>query len=434
MPSRIRSLVCRECGTEVPVAPTHVCDLCFGPLDVRYDYAEVARRVSREAIDAGPASIWRYRDLLPVDLDDEVPPVTLGEGFTPLVHAPNLGEELGLRNLWLKNDTMNPTNSFKDRVVSVAVSWARRNGFGTIACASTGNLANAVAAYAARAGIPAYVFIPSNLEDAKVSTTAVFRPTMVRIDGNYDDVNRLCSELVDLLPWAFCNINVRPFYSEGSKTLTYETAEQLGWKLPDEIVIPIASGCQFVKHNKAARELIDLGLVSGDGARMPRLTGAQALGCSPVATAFKRGETHIVPVKPDTIAKSIAIGNPSDGSYVVQIARATGGVVESVTEEEILEGIELLARTEGIFTETAGGVNVAVLAKLARSGRWRGGETIAAYITGHGLKTAEVLAGRSELVEPIAPTVRAFRERFEARSQESEPAGATARQGAGIPG
>ncbi|HXA27382.1 MAG TPA: threonine synthase [Candidatus Angelobacter sp.] len=430
MASRIRSLVCRECGTEIPVAPTHVCDLCFGPLDVRYDYAEVARRVSRESIDAGPASIWRYGDLLPVDLDDGVPPVTLGEGFTPLVHAPNLGAELGLRNLYLKNDTMNPTNSFKDRVVSVAVSWARRNGFSTIACASTGNLANAVAAYAARAGMPAFVFIPSNLEEAKVSTTAVFRPTMVRIDGNYDDVNRLCSELVDMVPWAFCNINVRPFYSEGSKTLTYETAEQLGWRLPDEIVIPIASGCQFVKHNKAARELIDLGLVTGDGARMPRLTGAQAAGCSPVATAFQRGETHIVPVKPDTIAKSIAIGNPSDGSYVVQIARATGGVVDSVTEEEILEGIELLARTEGIFTETAGGVTVAVLAKLARAGRWRGEETIAAYITGHGAKTAEVLAGRSTLEEPIAPTVRAFRDRFGERSQ----AAAAPRPGAGVSG
>ena len=424
MAARIRCLVCRECGTEVPVQPTHVCDMCFGPMDVRYDYDEVARRVSREAIEKGPASIWRYRDLLPVEFDDGQEPVTLGEGFTPLVHAPNLGEELGLRNLYLKNDTMNPTNSFKDRVVSVAVSWARQNGFDTIACASTGNLANAVAAYAARAGMPAFVFIPSNLEEAKVSTTAVFRPTMVRIDGNYDDVNRLCSELVDLFPWAFCNINVRPFYSEGSKTLTYETAEQLGWRLPDEIVIPIASGCQFVKHNKAARELIDLELVEGTVSgsnRMPRFTGAQALGCSPVATAFKRGETHIVPVKPDTIAKSIAIGNPSDGSYVVQIARATGGVVESVTEEEILEGIELLARTEGIFTETAGGVTVATLAKLARGGRWRGDETIAAYITGHGLKTAEVLTGRSSLEEPIAPTVRAFRERFAERPAVAAP-------------
>jgi threonine synthase len=415
MADRIRSLICRECGTEVAVQPTHVCDMCFGPMDVRYDYDEVARRVSRESIERGPASIWRYRDLLPVELDGDQPPVTLGEGFTPLSHAPHLGAELGLRNLYLKNDTMNPTNSFKDRVVSVAVSWARQQGFATIACASTGNLANAVAAYAARAGIPAFVFIPSNLEAAKVSTTAVFRPTMVRIDGTYDDVNRLCSELVDIFPWAFCNINVRPFYSEGSKTLTFETAEQLGWRLPDEIIVPVASGCQFVKHNKACRELIDLELVTGPGggsAHMPRITGAQAAGCAPVATAFQRGETHIVPVRPDTIAKSIAIGNPSDGSYVVQIARQTGGVVESVSEEEILEGIELLARTEGIFTETAGGVTVAVLAKLARSGRWRGEETVVAYITGHGLKTAEVLTDRISLSEPIPPTVRAFRERF----------------------
>src|SRR5437879_10659161 len=262
MPSRISSLVCRECGTEVPVAPTHVCDLCFGPLEVRYDYAEVARRVSRESIDAGPASIWRYADLLPVDLDADADegPVTLGEGFTPLVHAPNLGETLGLRNLYLKNDTMNPTNSFKDRVVSVAVSCARRNGSAPIACASTGNLANAVAAYCARAAMPGFVFIPANLEAAKVNTTAVFRPTMVRIDGSYDDVNRLCSELVDFVDWAFCNINVRPFYSEGSKTLTFETAEQLGWRLPDEIIVPVASGCQFVKHRKAAGELIERGL------------------------------------------------------------------------------------------------------------------------------------------------------------------------------
>jgi threonine synthase len=428
---RIRSLVCRECGTEIPVAPTHVCDLCFGPLDVRYDYGEVARRVSRDSIAAGPPSIWRYRDLLPVELDGDEQPVTLGEGFTPLVHAPHLGEVLGLRNLYIKNDTMNPTNSFKDRVVSVAVSWARRQGFTTIACASTGNLANAVAAYAARAGLRGYVFIPANLEDAKVATTAVFRPTMVRIDGTYDDVNRLCTELVDLLDWAFCNINIRPFYSEGSKTLTYETAEQLGWRLPDEIVIPIASGCQFVKHHRAARELIDLGLVSG--AAVPRLTGAQAAGCSPVAQAFRRGDGRVVPVRPDTIAKSIAIGNPSDGGYVVRIAQQTGGVVDSVTEEEILEGMELLARTEGIFTETAGGVTVGVLTKLARAGRWRGDETVVAYITGHGLKTAEVLGGRTQLGEAIPPSVRAFRERFGERREAAagapghlaETAGAT---------
>ncbi|HEY6378121.1 MAG TPA: threonine synthase [Candidatus Dormibacteraeota bacterium] len=416
MASRILSLVCRECGTETPVTATHVCDLCFGPLDVKYDYAEIARRASRAAIEQGPPSMWRYADLLPVDLDgpDDEGPVTLGEGFTPLVHARNLGEALGLRHLYLKNDTMNPTNSFKDRVVSVAVSWARRHGHSTMACASTGNLANAVAAYAARAAMRGVVFIPADLEAGKVAPTAVFCPTMVRVDGSYDDVNRLCSELVDLLDWAFCNINVRPFYSEGSKTLTYECAEQLGWRLPDEIIVPVASGCQFVKHHRAARELVALGLVEGtvSGARGPVLTGAQALGCAPVATAFARGDDHIVPVKPDTIAKSIAIGNPSDGGYVVRIARDTGGVVEAVTEEEILEGIELLARSEGIFTETAGGVTVAVLARLARARRWQADETVVAYITGHGLKTAAYLEGRTALAEPIPPTVRAFRERF----------------------
>ncbi len=415
MSERVIGLVCRECGTEYPVSATHVCDLCFGPLDVAYDYAEVARRISRESIAAGPPSMWRYADLLPVEFEeDDGGPVTLGEGFTSLIHAPNLGAELGLRNLHIKNDTTNPTNSFKDRVVSVAVSWARRHGFDTIACASTGNLANAVAAYAARSGMRGYVFIPANLEAGKMAPIEVFRPVMVRVDGTYDDVNRLCSELVDLVPWAFCNINVRPFYSEGSKTLTFETAEQLGWRLPDEIIIPIASGCQFVKHRKAARELLDLGLVSGTvgGARVPRLTGAQALGCSPVATAFARGDTHIVPVRPQTIAKSIAIGNPSDGSYVCSIARETGGTVEAVTEEEILEGIELLARTEGIFTETAGGVTVAVLRKLARAARWEGHETVVAYITGHGLKTAEYLEGRAPQTATIPPAVRAFREAY----------------------
>ncbi|MFN2568705.1 MAG: threonine synthase [Candidatus Dormibacteria bacterium] len=420
MSSRIRCLACRECGAEYPAGPVHVCEVCFGPLDVRYDYAQIARRVSRESIEAGPPSIWRYHEMLPVEFDgelgpggdDDAGPVTLGEGFTPLIHARNLGDELGLSNLYIKNDSMNPTNSFKDRVVSVAVSWARRQGFETIACASTGNLANSVAAYAARAGIPGVVFIPADLEPAKVVATSVFKPTLVRIDGSYDDVNRLCSELADQLDWAFCNINIRPFYGEGSKTLTFETAEQLGWRLPDEIIIPVASGCQFVKHQRASRELAELGLVSGDGARMPALTGAQAAGCSPVATAFAAGESQVVPVHPDTIAKSIAIGNPSDGPYVLRMSRDTGGVVASVGEDRIVEGIELLARTEGVFTEAAGGVTMGVLTQLARQGRWQGHETIVAYITGHGLKSAEVVAGRSPAQEPIAPSVRAFRERY----------------------
>jgi len=384
--------------------------MCFGPLDVVYDKDVVRSRVSRESIAAGPPDMWRYRDLLPVE--DGVPVVSLGEGFTPLVRAERLGAELGLKNLWLKNDTMNPTNSFKDRVVSVAVSWARAHGFKTIACASTGNLANSVAAYSARAGLEAFVFIPADLEPQKVITTSVFGPNVIAVRGNYDQVNRLCSQLVETYPWAFCNINVRPFYAEGSKTLTFETVEQLGWRMPDEIVIPIASGCQFVKHRRAVGELLEYGLVEGD---LPALTGAQALGCSPVYNAWEAGTETVMPVKPNTIAKSIAIGSPSDGSYVVRIAKETGGTIGAVTEEEIVDAIRLLARTEGIFTETAGGVTVGVLAKLARAGRWKGDEVVVAYLTGHGLKTADVIAGVDGVSEgtrrfEIEPSMRAFRE------------------------
>jgi threonine synthase len=387
---KVLGLRCRECSSEVPTQPTHVCEICFGPLDVVYDYDRMRERVTRDSIAAGPPTMWRYRDLLPIE--EGVPEVTLGEGLTPLVHARRLGEELGLRNLYLKNDTMNPTNSFKDRVVSVAVTWSRSQGFETMACASTGNLANAVAAYSARAGLEAYVFMPADLEAGKVIPTSVFEPNVVAVRGNYDDVNRLCIELLESYPWAFCNINVRPFYAEGSKTLTFETAEQLGWRLPDEIVIPIASGCQFVRHRRAAQELIDLGLV--DGSRLPAFTGAQALGCAPVYNAWREGTDRVSPVRPNTIAKSIAIGNPSDGAYVVRIARETGGVLEAVTEDEIVDGIRLLARTEGIFTETAGGVTLGVLAKLARAGRWTPDQTVVAYVTGHGLKTTDVLAAR----------------------------------------
>ena len=416
--SRVIGLRCRACGNSVPAAPVHVCELCFGPLDVEYNGDAVRAEVSRRQIEAGPPSIWRYEKLLPVDLDGEEP-VTLGEGFTPLLHARNLGRALGLRNVYVKNDTMNPTNSFKDRVVSVAATWSRRQGFTTLACASTGNLANSVAAYAARAGLRAFVFVPANLEAAKVETTAVFRPTLVRVHGNYDEVNRLCSELADNLDWAFCNINVRPFYSEGSKTLTFETAEQLGWRLPDEIVIPVASGCQFVKHHRAVAELIGAGLVN-EPPRTPALTGAQAAGCAPVADAFAQGRA-VSPVRPDTIAKSIAIGNPSDGNDVIRLARETNGTVASVTDTEILEGIELLAETEGIFAETAAGTVVAVLRKLARAGRWSGDETIVAYITGHGLKTAEAMTGRIQLSEPIQPSIRSF----EAHYGAIEAAGTT---------
>jgi threonine synthase len=407
-PGHVAGLRCRACGHQLPATATHLCDLCFGPLEVEYDYEAIARRVTRARIEAGPPSLWRYRDLLPLG-DQEV--VTLGEGFTPLVHARNLGDELGLGKLHLKNDTVNPTNSFKDRVVAVALNWALQRGFRTIACASTGNLANSVAAYAARAGIRAVVFIPADLEPQKIAATSVFGATIIPVAGNYDDVNRLCAELADDLDWGFCNINLRPYYSEGSKTLTFETAEQLGWRLPDEIVIPIASGCQFVKHRKAAAELVNLGLVSGR--RLPRFTGAQALGCSPVADAFARGSDVVHPVRPDTIARSLAIGNPSDGADVLRIARRSGGVVAGVTEEEIRDGIDLLARTEGIFTETAGGVTVAVLRKLARQGRWEGDETVVAYITGHGLKTLDAVAGRHPVGEPVSPQRRSVYRRLE---------------------
>jgi len=405
---RVLGLRCRECGTEYELRATHVCESCFGPLDVAYDYQAIRRLVSRERIEAGPPTMWRYRDLLPVE--DDAPVVTLGEGFTPLVRAERLGAELGLRNLYLKNDSMNPTNSFKDRVVSVAVSWARAQGFETIGCASTGNLANAVAAYAARAGLEGYVFVPEDTEAEKLVAAGVFEPNVVSVRGTYDEVNRLCSQVMEELPWAFCNINVRPFYAEGSKTLTFETAEQLGWRLPDEIVIPIASGCQFVRHRRAAQELLDLGLVEGQD--LPRLTGAQALGCAPVYNAWREGTERVRPVRPNTIARSIAIGSPSDGSYVVRIARETGGVVEAVTEEEIVDAIRLLARNEGIFTETAGGVTIGVLAKLARAGRWNGDEVVVAYVTGHGLKTADVVSGDgfARRLE-IEPSLRSFRER-----------------------
>jgi threonine synthase len=405
--SHVLGLRCRECGTEYDLQATHVCEVCFGPLDVAYDYDAIRRVISRGRIEAGPPSIWRYRDLLPIG--PEAPVVTLGEGFTPLVKADRLGAELGLSNLYLKNDSMNPTNSFKDRVVSVAISWARAHGFETIGCASTGNLANAVAAYAARAGLECFVFMPTDLEEGKIVATSVFEPNMIAVRGNYDDVNRLCSQLLEELPWAFCNINIRPFYAEGSKTLTFETAEQLGWRLPDEIVIPIASGCQFVRHHQAARELIDLGLVNGSG--LPSLTGAQALGCAPVYRAWRDGQDRVMPVRPDTIAKSIAIGNPSDGTYVVRIARETGGVVEAVSEEEIVEAIRLLARTEGIFTEPAGGVTIGVLAKLARAGRWRGDEVIVAYVTGHGLKAVEAIGPPDGRIVEIDATMKSFRER-----------------------
>jgi threonine synthase len=411
--SFVEALRCRECGRAYPVEALHACDYCFGPLEVVYDYAAIAASTSRERIAAGPPTIWRYAPLLPADPAD---PVDLGAGFTPLVRAERLAAELGLGELWVKNDTLNPTGSFKDRVVSVALTKARELGFKVAACASTGNLANSVAAHAALAGMEAYVFIPADLEPAKVIATAVFAPRLVAIEGTYDDVNRLCAELASEYPsFAFVNVNVRPYYAEGSKTLAYEVAEQLGWQAPDHVVVPVGSGSQLTKVEKGFRELVEVGLLD---AQAVRVSGAQAEGCAPVARAFAEGAEHVRPVKPHTIAKSLAIGNPADGYYALEAVRRSGGGMAAVSDAEILEAIELLARTEGIFAETAGGVTIAALAKLAAEGVVRRDERVVAYVTGHGLKTADALADRAAPTATIAPTLEAFAEAFGGGEEE----------------
>jgi threonine synthase len=396
------SLRCKECKTTYSLDAQYVCERCFGPLEVAYasrshsDPAELRRRIQ-----AGPHSLWRYADFLPV----KTPPRgTLPAGWTPLLRADRLAAQLGLKELWVKNDAANPTHSFKDRVVAVALARARELGFQTIACASTGNLANAVAAHAAAAGLESYVFIPSDLEEQKVLATGVYGTNLVSVRGNYDDVNRLCTELSGEHEWAFVNINMRPYYAEGSKTLAYETAEQLGFELPDRVVCPIASGSLFTKIARGFEEWIELGLLDGV---QPTFNGAQAAGCSPVASAFADGQDFCRPVKPDTIAKSLAIGNPADGPYALELARRTGGSIDSVTDDEIRDGIRLLAQTTGIFTETAGGVTVAVLAKLAERGDIDPAERVVAYITGEGLKTLDCVRGTFETWE-IEPTVASF--------------------------
>ena len=400
----VEGLRCRECGRPYPAEALHVCEYCFGPLEVVYDYDAIAAAVSRERIAAGPLSIWRYADLLPASADGAV---SLGAGFTPLVRADRLAAELGLGEVWVKNDTLNPTGSFKDRVVSVALTKAQELGFKVAACASTGNLANSVAAHAAHAGMESVVFIPSDLEAGKVVTTAVFGGRLVAVDGNYDDVNRLCAELAGEHPsWAFVNVNVRTYYAEGSKTLAYEVAEQLGWTAPDHVVVPVASGSQLTKVAKGFKELYRVGLL--DEEPHVRISGAQATGCSPVATAFAEGRDVIKPVKPSTIAKSLAIGNPADGPYALDAVRESGGSFGSVTDEEIVEGMRLLARTEGIFAETAGGVTIATLAKLAREGVIRPDERVVAYVTGNGLKTIEAVSPVCGPTATIAPTLEAF--------------------------
>ncbi|AYY11526.1 threonine synthase [Actinobacteria bacterium YIM 96077] len=395
-------LSCRECSATTELGPYYACLECFGPLEVAYDFGDV----TREKIESGPISIWRYKDLLPVPRNvTEVP--NTEPGFTPLLKADNLARELGMKALWVKNDAANPTHSFKDRVVAVALAAARELGFSVLACPSTGNLANAVAAAAARAGIRSFVFIPSNLEQQKIVTSAVYDTTLVAVDGNYDDVNRLASELAGQYEdWAFVNVNVRPYYAEGSKTLGFETAEQLGWRLPEQVVIPVASGAQLVKVDKAFRELTELGLVAGGG---PAVFGAQASGCSPVAAAYKAGHDVVRPVRPDTVAKSLAIGNPADGPYVLDVTRRTGGAVEDVTDDDVIDGIRLLARTEGIFGETAAGVTVAVLAKLLREGKLDPDAETVIFNTGEGLKTLDAVTPVVGPAGTIAPTTEAFR-------------------------
>jgi threonine synthase len=381
-------LKCKECGAEYDLSATHICELCFGPLEVQYDYDYLRAKVTRQSIEAGPNSIWRYKDLLPVPQEHII---DVGTGMTPLLQANRLARRLGIKKLYIKNDAVNmPTLSFKDRVVSVALSKAKEFGFSTVSCASTGNLANSTAAIAAHAGLDCCVFIPADLEAGKVLGTVIYGPTVMAVEGNYDQVNRLCCEVANTHGWGFVNINLRPYYSEGSKTLAYEVAEQLGWELPDHIVAPLASGSLFGKIYKGFEEFSKLGLVEG---KKVRFSGAQAEGCSPIAQAYAEGRDFVKPVKPNTIAKSIAIGNPADGVYALEIAKKTDGNIESVTDAEIIEGMKLLAETEGIFTETAGGTTIAVLKKLVEAGKINPDESTVVYITGNGLKTQEAVQG-----------------------------------------
>lgn len=400
--SYVTGLKCKECGRKEAIRPLHVCESCFGPYEVEYDYQAMKGKVTRQSIAAGPSSLWRYKDLLPV----EKPVTGFHSGFTPLKRADRLASELDCRQLWIKDDSCNyPTYSYKDRVVAVAISKAVEFGFDTVGCASTGNLANATAAHAAQAGLRCFVMIPHDLEQGKVLGSLIFGPTMVRIRGNYDDVNRLCTEIADKYGWAIVNVNLRPYYTEGAKTYGFEIAEQLGWQLPRHTIIPTAGGTILPKVYKAYQELIELGLVEDN---KPRIYCAQAAGCDPVVRAIQKDSDVIEPQKPNTIARSIAIGNPADGYYACKVVRETGGWGESATDREIVDAIKLLARTEGIWTEPAGGTTLAVAIKLINQGRIPRDESIVLSITGNGLKTQEVVAG--ELVYPavIDPKLSEF--------------------------
>ena len=397
----IEALKCKECGASYPLEARYVCDDCFGPLEVAYDFSGLDAAGTRRRIQAGPQSIWRYSDFLPFDA---APRTALAAGVTPLVRADRLAERLGLGEVWVKNDAANPTHSFKDRVVTVALAKAQELGYEVVACASTGNLANAVAAHAAAAGLESYVFVPADLEEQKILATGVYGTNLVAVDGNYDDVNRLCTELSGERDWAFVNVNMRPYYSEGSKTVGYEIAEQLGWELPDRVVVPVASGSLITKIARGFEEWLEVGLVEGE---LPRFNGAQAAGCSPVAQAWEAGRDFCAPVKPSTIAKSLAIGNPADGPYALDLARRTGGGVDAVTDDEVRAGIRLLAETTGIFTETAGGVTTATLAKLAERGEIGRDERVVLVITGEGLKTLDAVRGSFETID-VEPTTESF--------------------------
>lgn len=399
--SYARALRCRKCGREYPLEPLNLCDFCLSPLEVNYDYKSMAEVISREKLAGGPLSMWRYRDMLPVETEE----VDIGTGFTPLVKANNLGCALGLEQLYIKNDCLNPTYSFKDRVVSVAVTKAREFGFSTVACASTGNLAASVAAHAAKANMRAYVFVPAGIEPGKLIGAAIYNPVLMTVEGSYDDVNRLCAEVARRYKWGFININLRPYYAEGSKTLGYEVAEQLGWCAPDCVVTPAASGLLFTRIWKGLDELSMLGLI---GPVNTHMYVTQAAGSSPIVNAFQAGALHVHPVKPDTIVKSIAIGNPADGYYALRVARQSGGGAVAVNDDEAVFGVRLLAQTEGIFAEAAGGVVIAGLRKLVASGIIKRNELTVAFITGAGPRTQEIL---TDIVQPL--NVEPFLESFE---------------------
>lgn len=404
--SFVKGLQCRECKREYPKDPVHVCEFCFGPLEVNYDYEGIQKVLTRKKIESRPPNMWRYKELLPIDED---PIVGLYVGWTPLIKVKNLAKALGVNNLYIKNDAVNhPTLSFKDRVVCVAVSKAREFGYDTVGCASTGNLANSVAAHAAEAGMKSYIFIPADLERGKVLGTLIYGTNLVGVHGNYDEVNRLCSEIGAKYHWAFVNINIRPYYGDGSKSFGYEIVEQLGWRTPDNVVVPVAGSSLITKIHKSFKEFKDLGLIEKSDCK---IFAAQATGCAPVTTAIKNGTDVIRPVRPNTIAKSIAIGNPADGYYGVKTVSETGGWGEDVTDDEIIDGMKLLAQTEGVFTETAGGVTVAVTRKLIQQGRIKPDELTVISITGNGLKTREAIeksVGEAGIIEPTLAAFEAF--------------------------